>query len=122
MDRYLGNVDHKTRVHFARNLYAMATVAEATQDDLVKEFATYLRKIKDKYTLALITSAPEEAVAPILEKVGCGDLFDIVYKSPMDRHPDKRELFKGFIDNHGKPGPRLVTGPPQLMPSVAANF
>lgn len=103
MKRYLGNVDYETRVVFARNLFSMATVAEADKKDLVADFAYYLRKIKPKYQLALITTAPETSVEPILEKVGCADLFDILYKSPVKKQPQKKELFKEFLKKHGKP-------------------
>jgi len=103
MKRYLGNVDPETRVKFARNLFSMATIAEVTKKDLIGDFADYLRGLKRKYRLALITSAPENSVEPILHKVGCSDLFDIIYKSPMKKHPDKRELFEEFIKEEGKP-------------------
>jgi len=102
MERYLGDVDHETRVRFARNLFSMATIAEVTKDDLVEDFAEYLRRLKGKYRLALITSAPESSVEPILHKIRCSDLFDILYKSPMEKHPNKRELFEEFIKEHGK--------------------
>jgi len=103
MERYLGNVDHETRVKFARNLFSMATIAEVTKDDLVEDFADYLRNLKDRYQLALITSAPEASVEPILQKMECSDLFDIFYKSPMEKHPNKREMFEEFVNEYGKP-------------------
>ena len=77
---------------------------------MVKEFAEFLRKLKDKYKLALITSAPEESVEPILQKIGCFDLFDIVYKSPMEKQPNKEELFKEFIEKYGKPAYSIGNG------------
>lgn len=103
MERYLGDIPHESRVFFARNLYAMAVVEESKKSDLVAEFAAYLRKIKKRFTLALITSAPEASVDPILKKTGCTNLFDIVCKSPMHRHPDKKILFKEFIEKYEKP-------------------
>lgn len=129
MKLYMGDVDHKTRVKFARNLFSMATIAEVTKDDLVKDFADYLRGLKRKFRLALITSAPESSVEPILHKVGCSDLFDIIYKSPMERHPDKKELFKDFIREYGKPayyignGDRDVTSCKELgIPAISVNW
>lgn len=103
MKRYLGNVSHDVRVRFARMMYAMATLAEVQQKDLMEDFVKYLKTLKKKYKLALITSAPEDSVEPILDKLGISNLFDIVYKSPMARHPDKKELFKEFIKKYGKP-------------------
>src|SRR3989338_2853425 len=103
MDRYLGNAGRETKNRFAREIYAMAIIAEANENDLVKEFADYLRKIKNKYTLALITTTTESSVEPILKKVGCGDLFGIIKKSSPEKRPDKKGLFKEFIKEHGKP-------------------
>lgn len=129
MELYLGNVNHETRVRFARNLFSMTTIAEVTKDDLVGDFADYLRGLKGKYRLALITSAPETSVEPILHKVGCSDLFDILYKSPMERHPNKRELFEEFIKEHGKPnyyvgnGDKDITSCKELgIPSISVNW
>src|SRR3989344_5514758 len=55
MKKYLGDVDEKTRTKFARNLYAMTTIAEVRKEDLVEEFVKYLEEIKPRYRLALIT-------------------------------------------------------------------
>lgn len=103
MDEYLGDVNAETKIKFARELYAMATIAEVKKEDLVEEFAGYLRNIRDKYSLALITTAPEPAVEPILQKVGCKDLFDIIKKSPVGKKPSKKELLEEFVKEHGKP-------------------
>lgn len=129
MEKYLGDVDYETRVKFARNLFSMATIAEVTKDDLVGDFADYLRGLKGKYKLALITSAPEASVEPMLQKIGCSDLFDILYKSPMGRHPNKRESFEEFIKEHGKPafyignGDKDITSCKELgIPAISVNW
>jgi len=103
MKRYLGEVEEETRITFARNLFSMTTIAEVRKDDLIKDFADYLENIKKKYRLALITSAPENSVEPILKKLGCSNLFDILYKSPIGKHPDKMRLFEEFIREYEKP-------------------
>lgn len=129
MQRYLGDVSHETRVKFARNLFSMVTIAEITKDDLIKDFSDYLQNSKIKYQLALITSAPETSVEPILHKIGCSNLFDIIYKSPMEKHPNKRELFEEFIKLHGKPayyignGDKDITSCKELgIPTISVNW
>lgn len=129
MKRYLGDVDQETRIVFARNLFSMVTVAEADKKDLVDDFARYLRKIKPKYRLALITTAPETSVEPILEKVGCGNLFDILYRSPVKKQPNKKEMFQEFVKEHGKPvfyignGDKDITSCKELgIPSISVNW
>ena len=103
MKKYLGNVDNQTRVIFARNLYSMVTIAEVKKEDLVLDFAQYLRTIKNKYKLALITTAPESSVEPILKKIDCLEIFDVIYKSPVNKQPNKKELFEEFIKKYEKP-------------------
>ncbi|MFW6047583.1 MAG: HAD family hydrolase [Candidatus Woesearchaeota archaeon] len=127
--RYLGDIDNETRVKFARNLFSMVTIAKITKDDLVADFTDYLRELKERYRLALITSAPETSVEPILHKVGCSDLFDIIYKSPIGRHPNKRELFEEFIKKHGKPAYYIGNGDKDIVnckeleiPAISVNW
>lgn len=103
MKRYLGDVDHDTRNRFARAVYSMVIIAETGKEDLFSEFAEYLKSIKDKHMIALVTTSPEDSIKAVLEKVGCGDLFDIVMSSPMGERPDKQKLFSSFTEKYGKP-------------------
>ena len=103
MEKYMGSKDKETQTLFARQLYAMCLVAETREEDLVKEFADYLRTLRERYNLVLLTSAPEEAVLPMLKKVNCIDIFDIIYPSSSKDHPDKLSLFNAFISRYEKP-------------------
>jgi len=103
MKKYLGDVDKETRSVFARNIYAMEVLEAMKKWDLVDDFAEYLRKIKNKYLIVLITTTPSMAVKGILEKASCTGLFDIIIGSPMERQPSKKELFEEFIKKYGKP-------------------
>lgn len=103
MKRYLGDIDAASRNMFARNIYAMSIIEAIKKWDLVEEFAEYLRSIKKKYVLVLVTTAPAIAVDALLEKVHCKDLFDIIVKSSLDKEPHKKELLEEFIKKHGKP-------------------
>lgn len=103
MKEYLGDIDEKLKVMFAREVYSMMVLSEFKDNDLVKGFSDYLRSIKEKYKLALVTTAPEEVVDAILERLGVADLFNIVYKSPMQEEPDKKKMLQKFISKYGKP-------------------
>ncbi len=96
---------------------------------MVSEFARYLRKIKNQYLLVLITSAPEAAVEPILQKVGCLDLFDYIYKSPINKRPSKKELLQKFVQEHGKPKFYIGNGDKDILsckelsiPAISVNW
>lgn len=103
MKKYLGDIDIKTRNAFARNIYSMVVVESIKKWDLVEDFAEYLKNMKKRFTIVLITSAPTAAINGILEKINCKDLFDIVSASPMEEVPSKKELIELFIKKHGKP-------------------
>ncbi|MFH0870426.1 MAG: HAD hydrolase-like protein [archaeon] len=103
MRLYLGEVDERILTLFVRQTYSMILIAEMRREDLVVEFADYLGKLKKEYSLALVTSAPELAVEPILKKIGCSELFDMVLKSPSEKQPDKKALLDCFVKEHGKP-------------------
>jgi phosphoglycolate phosphatase-like HAD superfamily hydrolase len=103
MKSYLGNVSKESRTKFARNLYAMTVVAEAEKSDLAQGFVRYLRKLKNNYNTALVTTAPEPAVEPMLEKLGCKDLFTMIYKSKPESEPNKKQLFLDLIRENGTP-------------------
>ncbi len=128
MQKLLGNSNKQTQIKFARHFFAMLTVAEIKQEHVIKEFAEYLRTIKEKYNIILITSAPEIAVEPILEKTGCADIFDEVYKSPMKQQPNKKELLKEYARDH-KPtfyigqGDKDITTCKELnIPTISVNW
>ncbi len=103
MKKYLGDIDIKTRNAFARNIYSMMVVESIKKWDLVEDFAEYLKSMKKRFVIVLITSAPTAAINGILEKINCKDLFDIVSASPMEEVPSKKELIELFIKKHGKP-------------------
>jgi len=103
MYSYLGVSDKESQTIFAREIFSMLLLAEVTTHDLVKEFADYLRTLKDRYTLAVITSAPETSVLPMLRKLHCEDIFDIVFSSAVTNYPDKHSLFADFISKYDKP-------------------
>ncbi|HIH32132.1 TPA: HAD hydrolase-like protein [Candidatus Woesearchaeota archaeon] len=103
MKKYLGDIDIKSRNAFARNIYAMAVVESIKKWDVVDDFAEFLRSIKKKYVIVLITTAPTAAVNGILEKTNCKDLFDLIIAGPMEDMPSKKELIELFIKKHAKP-------------------
>lgn len=97
MHRYLGDVSEKTRIKFARNLYSLSLISEIQKEDLSTDFVEFLNKLKNKYEIALITSAPNSSVSPILEKLKLNELFSTIIKSEDDTKPNKEELLNNFL-------------------------
>lgn len=111
MQRYTGlnannEFDKKLMRQLARNLFQMSYLGYCNKhkdEILYKEFADFLRELKKDYKLVLVTTAPEDSVRPILELTNCDDLFDIIYKSPLVKEPNKTTLMKEFIQENEKP-------------------
>ena len=93
-------------VQYARNLYQMLYLAELKKegkDAFVPEMLDMIIDLKQRCRIALITTAPEGMVLPALDIVGIKDLFDYVYRGPLNREPSKLEMLGKFIKDVGKP-------------------
>lgn len=91
---------------FARNLFQMCYLHEINtlkETIVFKELVVYLQSLQKQYTLALITTAPEDSVIPILEITSIKDVFDIVYPSKLTEEPQKKELLQSFSAEYQKP-------------------
>lgn len=71
-----------------------------------------LKKLKQKYTLALITTNSEDYITKILEAGKLREVYDIVLASKTAQEPKKQELVEEFIRTYGKPA-YYLTGKPE---------
>lgn len=65
--------------------------------------ANNLKKLKSRYTLALVTVNTREYIQQILEAAGLEDLYDIIFATSALEKPDKAELFRKFVEKYGQP-------------------
>lgn len=111
MERYTGlkkerDIDKEIMTKFARNLFQLSMLGAINRNKkrlLVKELVSFLKPLKKRYELALITTTPGGIVIPILEIIGIDELFHYVYKSPIHVEPDKKQLLQDFVKTNGKP-------------------
>ena len=93
-------------VKYARNLYQMLFLAELKEegkDAFVSDMIDMIIELKKNCRIALITTSPEGMVLPALEIGGIKNLFDYVYRSPLDKEPSKLDMLKKFVKEIGKP-------------------
>ena len=87
-------------------LYQILLLSEVTklkEKLTIKETLDLAKKLKFAYKLALITATPEWALNLILKKLKIDKLFNYIYKVPTEKEPNKDEVIKKFVSDHGKP-------------------
>ncbi len=102
MEKYLPDDTKEARTVIARTMFSIMFFKRISSEDVVKEFADYLRK-QTKYDVALVTSFPDILINLLLEKMGCLDIFSIVLASKSNKESDKKLVFEEFITKFGKP-------------------
>lgn len=129
MNRFLPDVSLDIQILFARNMFGMLTLAQVKKSDIIIDFVSYLSSLKKKYRLALITTTPQSAINPILERLGLDDIFDFIYASPMSSTPDKKMMFTYFIHKYGKPAFYIGDGDEHItlakecnIPTISVNW
>jgi phosphoglycolate phosphatase-like HAD superfamily hydrolase len=98
--------DKSVMVKYARNLYQMLYLAELRKEGekaFVTDIIDVLIELKSQCRIALITTAPEDMVLPALEIGKVKELFDYIYRSPLNQEPSKIEMLRKFIKEVGKP-------------------
>ncbi len=86
---------------FARNLFQLSYFAAANKIKdrlLFQNYANYLKELKHKYKIILVTTSPEDIVSPILHMIKCDDIFDGIIKSPLTEEPNKEKLLRQLLD------------------------
>jgi phosphoglycolate phosphatase-like HAD superfamily hydrolase len=106
MEKIMPNATPEERTIQARKWYQEGVVKyirEHNSKTVYNGVADILRKLKKKYTLALVTVNALEYIEQILEAAHLTDIYDIIYAIPSSEKPDKADLFKRFVKEHGTP-------------------
>ena len=62
-----------------------------------------LKKLKEKFKLALITTNTKEYINQILEAANLQDIYDIIYASSSEEEPNKAKIAQEFKEKYGQP-------------------
>ena len=98
--------DRKLMTKLARSLFQeiyMHEIERLKGRIEIREAIDFAKGNKGRYTLALITTTPEEIVDSILKIIKCEDLFGIIVGSPLENPPNKKDLLEHFVKKYGKP-------------------
>ena len=105
MEKILPEASKEQRTAQARKwyqedvIYYISIHPEVIKKNLIES----LKKLKQKFTLALITSNTEEYIDKILEVSNLKGIYDIMHASKSEEEPSKQRLFQGFKEKYGEP-------------------
>lgn len=68
-----------------------------------KKLVDCLKKLKERFTLALITTNTKEYIEKILEVAKLENIYEIIYASSSEDEPSKQKIFQEFKEKHGEP-------------------
>jgi hypothetical protein len=132
MQKIYPNMDDEERTKKAREMFFNSVLQYINENPEVKnkEAIDYFSQIKEKFSVALITTNTLQVTNKILSLIDAPDLFDIIETSNLDEKDDKSLVFDRFLKKHGKP--RLYIGGDRKdsfdyckehdIPSVFANL
>lgn len=105
MEKLMPDATPEERTIQARRWYQQDVVqyVKENQGMVYENVKKILKKLKSKFTLALVTVNSQEYISQILEAADLKGIYDIVYAIPSSEKPDKTSLFQRFTKEYGKP-------------------
>ena len=97
--------EHKSTIIFARHLYQMLLLGSIKQKGekvVIDGMIPVLKRLKNRFKLALITTAPEDIVLPTLRMARMLKLFDHILTQPLQTKPSKAKLIEKFQRKYGR--------------------
>ncbi len=67
------------------------------------KLANSLKKLKSRFTLALITTNTIEYIEQILKTANLGGIYEIVFASSLEEEPNKSKIAQEFKEKYGEP-------------------
>jgi FMN phosphatase YigB (HAD superfamily) len=105
MEKIMPNASEKERTRQAREWYQEDVVRyiEIHPETVNRKLENWLKRLKKKFTLALITTNTKEYISQILKATNLEGIYDIVYASSLEKEPSKQKIFIEFKKKYGQP-------------------
>lgn len=105
MKKILPNSSEEERIAQARRWYQEDVIYYISihPEVINHKVENALRKLKSRFTLALITTNTNEYINQILNTAGVNNIYDIIYASSVEEEPDKSKIFTEFQKKYGEP-------------------
>lgn len=105
MKRLYPELSEEEKTKKARESFFGSVCKQIEQNPLLKnqEVIDFFKGIKNKYSIALITTNTEQTTKKILRILGLDSFFDFIEASSPDEKDDKTKVIGRFIEKHGNP-------------------
>ncbi len=104
LEKIWPDLSAEERIKKRRDIYFEHVLNFLKSDfDIKQEILDYFKSLKEKYTLALVTTNNEKMTNEVLGLLGAGNLFDIMEFSKEEEKDDKEVVLRRLIEEHGKP-------------------
>lgn len=105
MEKILPDKSPDERTSQARRWYQEDVVKYIREhpESVYTNAAQALKRLKPRFTLALVTTNAQEYIGQILEAARLNDIYYIIFAIPETEKPDKASLFDRFTKEHGNP-------------------
>jgi NAD+--asparagine ADP-ribosyltransferase len=105
MEKIMPNASKEQRTQKAREWYQedVAHYISIHPEVVNKKLEGILKKLKQRFTLALITTNTEEYINKILENAGLQGIYDIIHSSKTKEEPSKNKIANKFKEKYGEP-------------------
>jgi len=105
MEKILPNASKEQRTSKARTWYQEDVIhyIKIHPEMVNYQMAETLKKLKEKFTLALITTNTKEYIQEILKTAHLEDIYDLIHASSSEEEPDKAKIFEEFKTKYKEP-------------------
>ncbi|MBU1855159.1 MAG: HAD hydrolase-like protein, partial [Nanoarchaeota archaeon] len=95
MEKIMPDASKEERTKKARDWYQedVAHYIQIHPEVVNQKLAKVLKRLKEKFTLALITTNTEEHINKILKASNLYGIYDIIHASSSEEEPDKTKVF-----------------------------
>jgi phosphoglycolate phosphatase-like HAD superfamily hydrolase len=105
MEKILPDASKEERTTQARTWYQEDVVyyIQTHPEVINKKLKEVLIKLKEKFTLALITTNTREYISEILKASNLNEVYDIILASSSEEEPNKTKIFQEFKQKYSEP-------------------
>jgi phosphoglycolate phosphatase-like HAD superfamily hydrolase len=105
MEKIMPNSSQEKKTLQARKWYQKDIIEYIRKNPkvIIKKNVKILKNLREKYKLILVTTNTKKYINKIIKVSKLQNIYDVIIASKTEKEPNKKDLIKEAIKNHGKP-------------------